>query len=60
MEKFAAGLGRSIVACGGFAEHVPGEFDPLGEFPVAGFAAPQMIFGLNQPTHQRSDRSAAE
>ena len=46
MEKFAARLGRSIVACGGFAHHVPGEFVPLGEFPVAGFAAPQMIYGL--------------
>jgi adenylate cyclase len=39
-------LGRSIVASTEFAGHVPGEFVPLGEFPVAGFAAPQKLFGL--------------
>jgi adenylate cyclase len=46
LEKRAASLGRAVVASTEFAAHVPGEFIPLGEFPVAGFSAPQMIFGL--------------
>jgi adenylate cyclase len=46
LEKRAASLGRTIVASAEFAAHAPGEFVPLGEFAVAGFAAPQMIFGL--------------
>ena len=52
LEKRAASLGRSIVASAEFAAHAPGEFVALGEFAVAGFAAPQMVFGL-------TDRSAA-
>ncbi len=50
LEKRAASLGRSVVASAEFAGHVPGEFIPLGEFPVAGFSAPQMVFGLADPT----------
>jgi adenylate cyclase len=52
LEKRAASLGRSVVASAEFAAHAPGEFIPLGEFAVAGFTAPQMIFGL-------ADRPAA-
>lgn len=48
LEKIAAKLGRTIVASADFAGHLPGEFVPLGEFPVAGFVAPQMVFGLNE------------
>jgi adenylate cyclase len=46
LEKVAASLGRTIVASAEFAGHFPHEFAPLGEFPVAGFAAPQTVFGL--------------
>ena len=46
LEKVAAKLGETIVASADFAAHVPGEFTRLGEFPVAGFAAPQIVFGL--------------
>ncbi len=46
LEKVAAKLGEAIVASVDFAGHCPGHFKPLGEFPVAGFAAPQAVFGL--------------
>jgi adenylate cyclase len=46
LEKVAAGLGRAVVASADFARNCPREFTPLGEFAVAGFAAPQMVFGL--------------
>ncbi len=46
LEKVAAKLGEAIVASADFAGHFPGEFTRLGEFPVAGFAAPQTVFGL--------------
>lgn len=50
LEKRAAALRRSIVASAEFAAHVADEFVPLGEFPVAGFATPQQVFGLrDQP-----------
>jgi len=49
LEKVAARLGQSIVASAEFAAHVPREFTPLGEFSVAGFAAPQLVFGLTAP-----------
>jgi len=46
LEKVAAKLGETIVASAEFAGHVPGEIVRRGEFPVAGFAAPQAVFGL--------------
>ena len=49
LEKVAAKLGRTVVASAEFVAHFPGEFVPLGEFSVAGFAAPQLVFGLNEP-----------
>jgi adenylate cyclase len=58
LEKRAASLGRSVVASTEFASHLPGEFVPLGEFPVAGFSVPQMVFGLTDPTARPEDRSA--
>jgi adenylate cyclase len=55
LEKRAAALSRTIVASAEFAAHVADEFFPLGEFPVAGFAAPQQIFGLrDQPAPGRN------
>ncbi len=46
LEKVASKLGETIVASADFAAYVPDEFTRLGEFPVAGFAAPQVVFGL--------------
>jgi len=46
LEKVAGKLGETIVASADFAAHVPGAFARRGEYPVAGFAAPQMVFGL--------------
>jgi adenylate cyclase len=50
LEKVAAKLGETIVASADFAAHVPGAFARRGEFPVAGFAAPQIVFGLASTT----------
>jgi adenylate cyclase len=46
LEKVAAKLGEAIVASAAFADHFPAEFKRLGEHAVAGFAAPQIVFGL--------------
>jgi adenylate cyclase len=46
LEKVAAKLGEAIVASAAFAGHFPAEFKQLGEHAVAGFAAPQTVFGL--------------
>ena len=46
LEKTAPRLGQTIVASAEFAAHVPDEFQRLGECAVAGFAAPQAVFGL--------------
>jgi len=47
LEKLAAGLGRTIVLSAEFAQYYsPADLEPLGEFAVAGFAAPQKAFGL--------------
>jgi adenylate cyclase len=51
LEKVASKLGETIVASADFAAHVADEFSRRGEFPVAGFAAPQIVFGLNSATH---------
>jgi len=57
LEKVAATLGRAIVASAEFARHLPQDFAPLGEFAVAGFAAPQMVYGLAQPPAARAGAS---
>ena len=46
IEKLTGQLGRAILASGEFARHCPGEFTALGEFSLAGFSAPQLVFGL--------------
>jgi adenylate cyclase len=46
LEKVAAKLGEAIVASASFAAYFPAEFRTLGEHAVAGFAAPQTVFGL--------------
>lgn len=44
LEKVAAKLGETIVLSADFARQCGGEFRPLGEHAVAGFAAPQTVF----------------
>jgi adenylate cyclase len=46
LEKVAAKLGRTIVASAEFSSQLPNAFKPLGEYAVAGFVAPQAVFGL--------------
>jgi adenylate cyclase len=46
LEKVASKLGETIVASTDFAAHFPDEFQRLGKHTVAGFAAPQTVFGL--------------
>ena len=46
IEKLTSQLGRAILASGEFARHCAGEFTPLGEFQLAGFSAPKLVFGL--------------
>ena len=47
LEKLAAKLGRVIVASGDFAHYCEAEFQALGKFPLAGFAAEQTVFGAS-------------
>jgi adenylate cyclase len=49
LEKTAPQLGQTIVASAEFAGRVPDAFKWLGECTVAGFAAPQAVFGLTGP-----------
>ena len=46
IEKLTSQLGRAVLASGEFARHCAGEFTPLGEFRLAGFSTPQLVFGL--------------
>ena len=46
IEKLASQLGREILASDEFARHCPEEFTALGEFRLAGFSAPQLVFAL--------------
>ena len=46
MEKLAGRLRRVILASSEFARYCGGEFAALGEFTLAGFSAPQQIYGL--------------
>ncbi len=46
IEKLTSQLGRAVLASGEFMRHCAVEFTPLGEFRLAGFSAPQLVFGL--------------
>ena len=46
LEKVASKLGEAVVASADFASRRPDDFRRLGEHSVAGFAAPQTVFGL--------------
>jgi adenylate cyclase len=53
IEKLTGQLGRAILASGEFSRHCPSEFTALGEFSLAGFSAPQLVFGLEDESPQR-------
>ena len=46
LEKLAGKLGRVILASNEFARHCRSDFQPIGNFPFAGFAAQQTVFGV--------------
>jgi adenylate cyclase len=46
IEKIAGRLNRSVVASTEFARHADGPWSDLGRFAVAGFAAPERVYGL--------------
>lgn len=46
LEKIASRLGRTVVASSEFVKATSESWSDLGQFPVAGFAAPAQVFGL--------------
>src|SRR4051794_24049405 len=46
LEKIAGRLGRTIVASAGFSGICAGAWTDLGEFPIAGFAKAERVYGL--------------
>jgi len=46
LEKLTGKLGRTILGSRAFAQHLPNEFAPLGEFALQGFRATETAFGL--------------
>jgi adenylate cyclase len=50
LEKIAGRLNRTIVASAGFAGICAGGWSELGEFPIAGFAKPERVYGLLDET----------
>ena len=50
LEKIAGRLHRTIVASSPFARASAGEWDDLGEFPIAGFARAERVYGLADET----------
>jgi adenylate cyclase len=47
IEALTKKLGRTILASDAFVRQCPSGFVPVGEFDLAGFAAPRIVFGLN-------------
>ncbi|HEV3498917.1 MAG TPA: adenylate/guanylate cyclase domain-containing protein [Bradyrhizobium sp.] len=52
LEKVAAKLGRTVVASAEFSAQLPNAFEPLGDYPVAGFVAAQAVFGLSEEANR--------
>jgi adenylate cyclase len=52
LEKIAGKLNRTVVASAGFAGICSGGWDDLGEFPIAGFAKAERVYGLLDETAQ--------
>jgi adenylate cyclase len=50
LEKIAARLHRTIVASEGFSAICAGGWSDLGEFPIAGFAKAERVYGLADET----------
>jgi adenylate cyclase len=50
LEKIAGRLNRTIVASAGFAGICAGSWADLGEFPIAGFAKAERVYGLADET----------
>lgn len=50
LEKIASQLHRTIVASEGFASICRGGWSDLGEFPIAGFAKAERVYGLVEET----------
>jgi adenylate cyclase len=50
LERLTGGLGRNILASPEFANHASEDWMDIGEFPVAGLAKPQRVFGLRDET----------
>ena len=50
LEKIAGRLNRTIVASAGFAGICAGGWTDLGEFPIAGFAKAERVYGLADET----------
>ena len=46
IEKLTGQLGRVILASEDFARQCPQDFSLIGQFNLAGFGAPQLVFGL--------------
>ena len=54
MEKLAGQLNRTIVASGAFSQHAGSDWIDLGEFSVAGFSAPERVYGLRDETSEEA------
>jgi adenylate cyclase len=52
IEKLTGQLGRVILASEDFARHCPHHFDAIGQFNLAGFGAPQAVFGVDDEEGQ--------
>jgi adenylate cyclase len=46
LEKIAGRLHRTVVASAAFANASAGDWDDLGEFPIAGFSKAERVYGL--------------
>jgi adenylate cyclase len=53
IEKLTSQLGQPVLASGKFAHYCPDEFTAIGEFSLAGFSAPQAVFGLTKETFRQ-------
>jgi len=53
IEKLTGQVGRAILASGEFAHYCADEFSALGAFSLAGFSAPQLVFGLESESPQQ-------
>lgn len=56
IEKLAGRLNRTVLASTEFADHVDAGWTDLGLFSVAGFAAPQRVYGLPDDSHAHGAR----